>query len=246
MSERERLCRGGTRTRGSAHTIARRISEPASPPVAGRWSPPRRTAGNPRERRRDALQRVDRSANARGLRYRYVPTPGGRYLGVLTVEHGELEDRVRAVRDGGCATKTQMTRAAATRRSAPFRISELERALPTISVEHMRNVLKALRHEGALTFGTRQPRGTVRARERPRAAPSRMGVGGPEVVGRGNRPSATTRVAVRPHRRVRRQRSPSWRWARARARSHPRMVPALRSGLRSTSSVPRRRSSHEC
>lgn len=74
------------------------------------------------------------------------------FLGVMTAAYGELEERVRAIREGGGATKTEMIRAAVARRRAPFRISDLERELPTISREHIRNVLKILRRERALTL----------------------------------------------------------------------------------------------
>lgn len=72
------------------------------------------------------------------------------FLGVMTAAYGELEDRVRAIREGGGATKTEMIRAAVSRRRAPFQISDLERELPTISREHIRNILKVLRGEDAV------------------------------------------------------------------------------------------------
>lgn len=72
------------------------------------------------------------------------------FLGVLTAAYGELEERITAVREGKGGTKTEMIRAAVSRRRAPFQISDLERELPNVSRELIRAVLKDLRHEGTI------------------------------------------------------------------------------------------------
>ena len=74
------------------------------------------------------------------------------FLGVLTAAYRELEERVDAVRRGPGGTKTEMVRVAVARRIAPFRISDIERELPAVSRELIRNVLKDLRGEGALVL----------------------------------------------------------------------------------------------
>ena len=74
------------------------------------------------------------------------------YLGVLTAAYRELEDRIDEVRRGGGGTKTEMVRAAASRRMAPFRISDIERELPGVSRELIRSVLRDLRDEGRMVL----------------------------------------------------------------------------------------------
>jgi hypothetical protein len=72
------------------------------------------------------------------------------FLAVLTAAYRELEERITAVREGGGGTKTEMIRAAVSRRRTPFQISDLERELPNVSREFIRAVLKDLREEGTL------------------------------------------------------------------------------------------------
>jgi Fic family protein len=74
------------------------------------------------------------------------------FLGVLTAAYRELEERVEAVRRGPGGTKTEMVRTAVARRVAPFRISDIERELPSVSRELIRSVLKDLRDEGVLVL----------------------------------------------------------------------------------------------
>lgn len=74
------------------------------------------------------------------------------FLGVLTAAYRELEERIDAVRRGPGGTKTAMVRTAVARRVAPFRISDIERELPSVSRELIRNVLKDLRDEGVLVL----------------------------------------------------------------------------------------------
>lgn len=74
------------------------------------------------------------------------------FLGVLIAAYDEFEERVEAVRTGPGGTKTEMVRRAAMRRVAPFRISDIERELPSVSRELIRNVLKQLRADGVLVL----------------------------------------------------------------------------------------------
>lgn len=55
-----------------------------------------------------------------------------------------MHDIVEAVRCGPGGTKTAVVRTAVARRVAPFRISAIERALPPVSRELIRSVLKGL------------------------------------------------------------------------------------------------------
>ncbi len=72
------------------------------------------------------------------------------FLAVMTAAYRELEERITQVRGGGGGTKTVMIRAAVSRRHAPFQIGDVERELPSVSRELIRNVLKDLRDEGTL------------------------------------------------------------------------------------------------
>lgn len=72
------------------------------------------------------------------------------FLGVLVAAYAEFEERLQVVRRGQGGTKTAMVRAAVARRMAPFAISDIERELPGVSRELIRNVLGGLRREGVL------------------------------------------------------------------------------------------------
>ncbi|CAN5857222.1 Fic family protein [soil metagenome] len=71
------------------------------------------------------------------------------FLGIMTRAHHEFAERVTLVR-GVHGTKTDMVRLAVARRLAPFQISDIERELPNVSRDHIRNVLGTLREEGRL------------------------------------------------------------------------------------------------
>ena len=71
------------------------------------------------------------------------------FLGVLTKACSEFEERVATIR-GSHGTKTDMVRAAVERRNGPFKISDIDRELPNVSRDHIRNVLNGLREEGLL------------------------------------------------------------------------------------------------
>ena len=71
------------------------------------------------------------------------------FLGIMTRVYNEFEERVRMVR-GSHGTKTDMVRLAVTRRLSPFQISNIERELPNVSRDHIRNVLSQLRDEGGV------------------------------------------------------------------------------------------------
>ncbi len=69
------------------------------------------------------------------------------FLGFLTRAYREYEGRVTAVK-GERSTKGDMVQNAVLRRVSPFKISDLERELPNISRDHIRNVLGRLRENG--------------------------------------------------------------------------------------------------
>lgn len=79
---------------------------------------------------------------------KHDPMPWVRYFwGVLLRAYGEFERRVGVI-DGGRGSKSQQVREAVSRRTAPFKISELERDCPGIGRETIRGVLRSLRDEG--------------------------------------------------------------------------------------------------
>ena len=71
------------------------------------------------------------------------------FLGFLTRAYKEFEVRVTVVQ-GTHGTKSGMVRQAVLRRVSPFQISDIDRELPNVSRELIRNVLGQLRGEGAL------------------------------------------------------------------------------------------------
>lgn len=73
------------------------------------------------------------------------------FLGVLTKAYAEYEERVLTIR-GTSGTKTDMIRRAALRRRAPFKISDIERELPNVSRDLVRNVLNQLRGEDKIAL----------------------------------------------------------------------------------------------
>jgi Fic family protein len=73
------------------------------------------------------------------------------FLGVLTKAYAEYEERVTTIR-GTSGTKTDMIRRAVLRRLAPFKISDIERELPNVSRDLIRNVLNHLREEQKITL----------------------------------------------------------------------------------------------
>jgi Fic family protein len=69
------------------------------------------------------------------------------FWGMLLRAYGEFEERAGHLERG---TKKEMIRQAVGRRVAPFAISEIQEALPTVSRDMIRLVLRQLRDEGVI------------------------------------------------------------------------------------------------
>ena len=73
------------------------------------------------------------------------------FWGMLLRAYHEFEERVGEVRSKKIS-KTEQIRLAVERRAVPFSISDIEKELPHISHDMVRNVIRELRDEGAITL----------------------------------------------------------------------------------------------
>lgn len=72
------------------------------------------------------------------------------FWGVLLRAYDELEQRVGAIRTTSRGAKTEQIRAAVERQVTPFAISDIEAALPNVSRDMIRLVLRQMRDEGMI------------------------------------------------------------------------------------------------